>query len=232
MKVCHLVDCSACPANDWHLCTSSWNTRWDGWTYTKEMLKGSGGLYPNNACGSSAAAAVRGQRLGRGDMAWTSMLPGVFPAEDELSTFSSTMWGKHQFRRGLGRRFPPPSGMPAPSCGKPPCGKVTQGRAIVFFSMFKRLDTCSSSFFHISIEMTLCLSGSFPSLQSPSSWGWAKGCSLVGHIWEQGSRKGTSSMWKSRACTGYCTSPVGQTAWKNGISRVVFCSLGYKPRVL
>lgn len=156
-------------------------------------------------------------------MAGASMFPAVFPAEDELSIFSSRMWGKHQFKRSLGRRFLPPSGMPAPSYGTPPCGKVTQGRAIASFSMSKRLDTCSSSFFHISMEMTLCLSGSFLSLLSLSAL-WA-------HM-GAGDRKGTSSMWRSRGCTGDCTSPVGQAAWENGISRVVFCSLGYKPQGL
>lgn len=226
MRAYHPAGFSASPTPDWHPCTSSWSSRWDGWTNTKEMLNGSGGLCPKKPCGSSAAA-VRGQK--RHGM-----------SQQAARNIPSRGWAQHLLQQDVEQtsaqeRF----GKEIPfslrhACSKlwntTSCGKITQGRAIASSPVCTWLDTCSSSFFHISMEMTPCLSGRFYFTTKPQRQ--LRDAALCGTYGSRGSRKGTSSMWRSRACPGDSMSPVGQAAWKNRISSVVFCSLGYKPQGL
>lgn len=157
MRAYHPAGFSASPAADWHLCISSWSSSGDGWTNTKEMLNGSGGLCPKKPCGSSGGA-VRGQK--RHGM-----------SQQAARNIPSRGWAQHLLQQDVEQtsaqeRF----GKEIPfslrhACSKlwntTSCGKVTQGRAIASSPMCTWLDTCSSSFFHISMEMTPCLSGRF-----------------------------------------------------------------------
>lgn len=144
MGIYHPAGYSASPAADWHLRTSPWFSSCDGWTYKKEMLNISGRLCPAKPCGSSAAV-LREQGTGGGDMACACKLPAVFPAKDELSTFSGRMWGKHWVGRGLGNAIP--SSPRLAYCklwSTESCDRAAQGKGLVASSpMCKWLATCS-----------------------------------------------------------------------------------------
>lgn len=144
MRVWHPAGYSASPAANWHLCTHSWFSSWDGWTYRKKMLSVSRRLCPAKPCGSSAAA-FRGWGPDGADMACACKLPGVFPAEDELSAFSSRVSGERQLSRGLGKAIP--SSL-RHACFKlwstMCCERVAQERGpVVFPPMCKWLAMCS-----------------------------------------------------------------------------------------
>lgn len=119
MRVWHPAGYSASPAANWHLCTHSWFSSWDGWTYRKDMLSVFGRL-----CLLSPVVPLLLLSEGEGLMEQTWHVPASCqeysqqkmssapsPAGCQANASSAEVWG---------RQFPPLWGTPA-SSSEAPC---------------------------------------------------------------------------------------------------------------